>query len=117
LTELDRYLEAATRQNTQRSYASALRHFEVEWGGHLPATPHSVARYLAEQAPRAAINTLRLAALAHWHAEHGFVDPTRSFNAAIQATRSLKSGAFSEHDWALFEVGVMGRASMDWRPS
>ena len=80
MTELDRYLEAATRQNTQRSYASALRHFEVEWGGHLPATPDSVARYLAEQGPRAAINTLkqRLAALAHWHAEHGFVDPTRA---------------------------------------
>ena len=55
MTEVDRYLEAATRQNTQRSYASALRHFEVEWGGHLPATPDSVARYLAEQAPRAAI--------------------------------------------------------------
>ena len=80
MTEVDRYLEAATRQNTQRSYASALRHFEIEWGGHLPATPDSVARYLAEQAPRAAINTLkqRLAALAHWHAEHGFVDPTRA---------------------------------------
>ena len=80
MSDVDRYLEAATRQNTQRSYASALRHFEVEWGGHLPATPDSVARYLAEQAPKAAINTLkqRLAALAHWHAEHGFVDPTRT---------------------------------------
>jgi len=77
---VDRYLEAATRDNTRRSYASALRHFEVEWGGHLPATPDSVARYLAEQAPRAAVNTLkqRLAALAHWHAEHGFADPTRA---------------------------------------
>ncbi|WP_125077093.1 site-specific integrase [Pseudoxanthomonas sp. SGT-18] len=80
MSDLARYLEAATRQNTQRSYASALRHFEVEWGGHLPATPDSVARYLAEQAPLAAINTLkqRLAALAHWHHEHGFVDPTRA---------------------------------------
>lgn len=80
MANLDRYLEAATRANTVRSYASALRHFEVEWGGHLPATPDSVARYLAEQAPKAAINTLkqRLAALANWHAEHGFVDPTRA---------------------------------------
>lgn len=77
---VERYLDAATRANTVRSYASALRHFEVEWGGHLPATPASVARYLAELAPQAAINTLkqRLAALAHWHAEHGFVDPTRA---------------------------------------
>ena len=77
---LDQYLEAATRRNTQRSYQSALRHFEVEWGGHLPATPDCVARYLADQADRLAVNTLkqRLAALAHWHGEHGFADPTRA---------------------------------------
>ena len=77
---VERYLEAANRENTQRSYASALRHFEVEWGGHLPATPDSVARYLAEHATQFANNTLRqrLAALAHWHREHGFVDPTRA---------------------------------------
>lgn len=77
---IERYLEAATRENTQRSYASALRHFEVEWGGHLPATPDTVARYLAAQAGQYTANTLRqrLAALAHWHREHGFVDPTRA---------------------------------------
>ena len=65
---LDRYLEAATRENTRRSYASAVRHFEVEWGGHLPATADNVARYLAEYAGQLATNTLkqRLAALAQW---------------------------------------------------
>jgi integrase len=77
---LERYLKAAERENTRRSYASALRHFEVEWGGHLPATPDSVARYLADHAALLANNTLRqrLAALASWHREHGFVDPTRA---------------------------------------
>lgn len=77
---LDRYLNAAERANTQRSYVSALRHFEVEWGGFLPATPDSVARYLADNADHLAINTLKqhLAALAHWHTEQGFVDPTRA---------------------------------------
>ncbi|MCP3050705.1 site-specific integrase [Xanthomonas euvesicatoria pv. allii] len=77
---VDAYVEAAARANTQRSYASALRHFEVEWGGHLPATPDSVARYLADHAGVLATNTLRhrLAALAGWHREHGFVDPTRA---------------------------------------
>ena len=30
MSDVDRYLEAATRQNTQRSYASALRHFEAD---------------------------------------------------------------------------------------
>lgn len=77
---LDRYLEAATRENTRRSYASAMRHFEVEWGGHLPATADSVARYLADYAGQLAANTLkqRLAALAQWHTEQGFVDPTKA---------------------------------------
>ena len=77
---LEQYLEAANRENTRRSYASALRHFEVDWGGHLPATPDSVARYLADHAAQLANNTLRqrLAALAYWHREHGFVDPTRA---------------------------------------
>ena len=80
MSSLDPYLEAASRANTQRSYASALRHFEVEWQGHLPATPDSVARYLAAYAGQLAISTLRhrLAALAAWHRDHGFVDPTRS---------------------------------------
>ncbi len=80
MTEVDRYLDAATRQNTVRSYASALRHFEVEWQGHLPATPDSVARYLATYAQTLATSTLRhrLAAIAYWHRDHGFVDPTRS---------------------------------------
>lgn len=80
MADLEHYLEAATCANTHRSYASALRHFEVEWGGHLPATPDSVARYLADHAGQLATNTLRhrLAALAGWHREHGFVDPTRA---------------------------------------
>ena len=77
---LNRYLAAATRENTRQSYASALRHFEDMWGGFLPATPDSVARYLAEHAETLSYNTLRhrLAALAHWHAEQGFTDPTQA---------------------------------------
>jgi len=80
MTDFDRYLEAATRANTRRSYAAAVKHFEVEWGGHLPATADGVSRYLAYYADKLAINTLRqrLAALGQWHAEHGFVDPTRA---------------------------------------
>lgn len=77
---LDRYLAAAERSNTQRSYASALRHFEIEAGCFLPATADSVAQYLARYAPELSLNTLRqrLAALARWHTDHGFPDPTRA---------------------------------------
>ncbi|HEY4084118.1 MAG TPA: tyrosine-type recombinase/integrase [Burkholderiaceae bacterium] len=79
-TDIEDYLAAADRKNTVRSYSSAVRHFEVSWKGLLPATSESVARYLAEHAPTLRISTLRqrVAALARWHADHGFADPTRS---------------------------------------
>ncbi len=78
--DLERYLRAATRDNTRRSYRAAIEHFEVSWGGFLPATPESVARYLAAHAGQLSINTLktRLSALAQWHTSQGFADPTRS---------------------------------------
>jgi len=80
MTDLDRYLEAATRPNTRRSYAAATKHFEQDWGGFLPASPDSVARYIASYATALSINTLklRLAALGHWHQDNGFPDPTRA---------------------------------------
>ena len=80
MADIDRYLEAATRDNTRRSYQSAVRHFELEWGGFLPASADSIARYLAEHAQTLSINTLRqrLAAIAQWHVSQGFPDPTRA---------------------------------------
>ncbi|MFB9160267.1 site-specific integrase [Chromobacterium violaceum] len=77
---LEIYIHAATRENTRRSYASAIRHFEEEWGGFLPATADSIARYLADHAATLAITTLkqRLAAIAQWHVEQGFPDPTKA---------------------------------------
>lgn len=76
---LERYLEAATRKNTRKSYAQATRHYEEDWGGLLPATPDAVARYLAHFAGTLSNNTLRqrLAALSGWHTRQGFPDPTR----------------------------------------
>src|SRR3546814_4578261 len=38
MSTVEQYLDAATRANTERAYAGATRHFEVDWGGHLPAT-------------------------------------------------------------------------------
>ncbi|SEP87733.1 tyrosine-type recombinase/integrase [Pseudomonas sp. NFPP19] len=80
MSELDRYLQAATRDNTRRSYRAAIEHFEVQWGGFLPATAESVARYLATYAGELSINTLRLrlSALAQWHSSQGFADPTKA---------------------------------------
>lgn len=80
MSHVDAYLKAAERDTTRRSYASALRHFEVEWKGLLPATQEMVARYLADYAASLSTNTLqhRLAALSRWHTTHGFPDPTKA---------------------------------------
>lgn len=80
MSDLDRYLNAATRDNTRRSYRAAIEHFEVTWGGFLPATSDSVARYLVNYAGQLSLNTLklRLSAIAQWHNSQGFADPTKA---------------------------------------
>ncbi len=80
MTRVAQYIEAAERDNTRRSYASAIRHFEIEWKGLLPSTADAISRYLADHAATLAINTLRqrLAALSRWHTDQGFPDPTKS---------------------------------------
>jgi integrase len=80
MPEINDYIHAATRDNTRRSYQGAVRHFETEWGGFLPATADSMARYLVDHAESLSINTLkqRLAALAQWHIDQGFPDPTKA---------------------------------------
>jgi integrase len=80
MSKADRYLQAGTRENTRRSYRAAVEHFEVTWGGFLPATGDGIVRYLAEYADQHTISTLkqRLAALAQWHVTQGFPDPTKT---------------------------------------
>jgi len=80
MSSIDQYIHAATRANTRKAYQGAVRHFEDEWGGFLPATADSVARYLVDHAQSHSLNTLRqrLAALAAWHLEQGFPDPTKA---------------------------------------
>ncbi|RAM61250.1 site-specific integrase [Herbaspirillum rubrisubalbicans] len=80
MSTIEQYIQAATRDNTRRSYRAAVQHFEVDWGGFLPATADSIAKYLVHYADTLAINTLRqrLAALAQWHVDQGFPDPTKA---------------------------------------
>lgn len=59
MNKIDRYIQAATRDNTRRSYQSAIEHYEVTWGGFLPATADSIARYLADYADTLTVNTLK----------------------------------------------------------
>lgn len=80
MNQIDAYIHAATRDNTRRSYRAAVSHFEVEWGGLLPATADSIARYLADCAGELAHSTLkqRLSGLGQWHVDQGFPDPTKA---------------------------------------
>lgn len=80
-TSPDRYLQAARRASTERRYAQAIAHFETEWGGLLPASGESVVRYLTHYGDQLTSRTLRvyLAALARWHQQLGFTDPTKSY--------------------------------------
>lgn len=93
MSKLDQYLDAATRDSTRQSYRAAIEHFEVQWKGLLPATADGVARYLAEYADTLAVSTLRqrLAALAQWHSEQGFPDPTKApiVRKALRGIRAL----------------------------
>lgn len=94
MDKVDQYLHAATRENTRKSYQAAVRHFEIEWGGFLPATANSVARYLADHASVLSANTLRqrLAGLARWHADQGFPDPTK-----MPIVRQVLRGILATH--------------------
>ncbi len=62
MNKADRYLQAGTRDNTRRSYRAAVEHFEVTWGGFLPATGDGIVRYLAEYADQHSISNAWL----HW---------------------------------------------------
>ena len=94
---ISRYINAATRDNTRKTYRSAVEHFEVHWGGKLPTTPDNIGRYLVSYADSLAPSTLktRLAALSQWHKTQGFADPCSSVHVrkimrGIQAVHSKK---------------------------
>jgi site-specific recombinase XerD len=50
-------LQASLAPNTRRAYRDDLAHF-MAWGGTVPASPETLARYLAEHADRLAVATL-----------------------------------------------------------
>jgi integrase len=117
------FIAAATAPNTRRAYQSDFRHF-LAWGGHLPATPEQIARYLADHAAGLSMATLarRLAGIRTAHVERGFPDPTkgvlirltfrgirRRYGAPQRRVASLRI----EHLAAV--VSVLGPSSRDIR--
>jgi integrase len=74
-----RYVRASLADNTRRAYLSDLAHFE-NWGGHIPASAETIARYLAAHAGTFHIATLvrRIASISKAHQARGASNPTRS---------------------------------------
>ena len=74
-----RFIRASLSKATERAYKADLRHFRA-WGGVIPATPLTVAQYLADHAEILAVATLRrrLATIAKVHAGNGYPNPVDS---------------------------------------
>ncbi len=75
---LRQYLQAATSDNTRKTYRSAIRQFE-KWGGRLPTDRDTLARYLLAKVNSLNPRTLdlHLTAISQWHHYQGLVDPVR----------------------------------------
>ncbi len=74
---LRHYLQAATSNNTRKTYRSAIRQFE-KWGGRLPSDRDTLVRYILArvQALNPRTLDLHLTAISQWHRYQGMVDPT-----------------------------------------
>ena len=73
------YLHQSLSNNTHRAYEADLAHFRA-WGGSIPASPETIAEYLAAHAPSLSMATLdrRVVAISRAHAERGFESPTQT---------------------------------------
>ncbi|TPL76245.1 integrase [Mesorhizobium sp. B2-3-13] len=73
------YVEKSLSENTRRAYAADLAHFRA-WGGSIPATDMTIAKYLAEHADTLSVATLgrRLSTISKAHTAKGLTSPTGS---------------------------------------
>lgn len=90
------YLLAALSKNTKKAYQQDIKHF-LQWGGKIPATPESVASYLARCAPHLAVATLsrRVVAIGRAHTALQLDSPTKSelVKATLQGIRRVNGSA------------------------
>jgi site-specific recombinase XerD len=90
------YLQASLSENTRRAYRNDIAHF-LNWGGRIPATPESVASYLAVHAQQLSFATLsrRVAAISRIHSIKRLHSPTHSelVKATLHGIRRLYGSA------------------------
>jgi site-specific recombinase XerD len=75
---VEAYLDACWAEATKRAYATDLRDF-LSWGGAIPASSDTLARYIAERAMKLSPATLarRLVGIGTAHTVAGFRDPAK----------------------------------------
>jgi integrase len=75
-SKVRKFLQASIAANTRRAYQHDLDHF-LAWGGRLPASPETVAKYLADHAGALCTATLarRTVAIGRAHILRGFPNP------------------------------------------
>ena len=78
-SKVNRYLQASLSENTRRAYCNDVAHF-LKWGGRIPATPESIASYLAVHATKLSVATLsrRVVAFGKAHTVKRLPSPTHS---------------------------------------
>lgn len=105
---VQRYIDAALSDNTLRAYRSDLKHF-VTWGGSIPATPESIAEYLAQHAQVHAYSTLarRLVAIDRAHRACGISSPVDS-----PLIRTTLQGIRRTHGCAVRRVAALKKVDL-----
>ena len=76
---VSQYISASIADATRRAYRTDLADY-MQWGGAVPATPETIAAYLADRADTLSPVTLarRLVAIGRAHASQGMPDPTKA---------------------------------------
>lgn len=94
--QVQQYLQASLSENTRRAYSNDIAHF-LKWGGRIPASPASVASYLAEHANTLSFATLshRVVAIGRAHTIKGLPSPTHSemVKATLHGIRRIAGSA------------------------
>ncbi|WP_083792053.1 site-specific integrase [Roseobacter sp. GAI101] len=93
---VEHFIRESLSENTRQAYRADLAHFTV-WGGTLPASPETIARYLAEHAEILAPATLsrRVATLSKAHEANGWPNPCRKelVRATLRGIKRVKGTA------------------------
>ena len=82
---VNHYVNCSISRSTIRAYAADLSHFRA-WGGKIPSSPEQLARYLAEQAQRLKISTLKRHVAAIASAHHARTLPSPSTSPLVKNT-------------------------------